>query len=147
MIKFIAITIATGIILPVQIGLNSILGVAGGSMVFAALISFAVGTLGLLAYSLASGMAWPTWSQLASGAPWWSWLGGLIGAFYVTIAVIAGPRIGATVFFSLIVAGQLTGSLILDHFGLLGFTTAPISFGRIVGVILIVLGVFLIRRF
>ncbi len=147
MIKFIIISFITGLILPVQVGLNSIIGTAGGSMVFAALISFAVGTIGLFFYYITVGGVWPAWTQLATGAPWWGWLGGLIGAFYVTVSVIAGPRIGATVFFALIVGGQFISSLFLDHFGLIGFSQTPVSFGRIIGVIFVILGIFLIRRF
>ena len=49
--------------------------------------------------------------------------------------------------FSLIVAGQMIVTLVLDHFGFLGLDQRPVSLPRVLGVLLIIGGVVLIRRF
>ena len=41
----------------------------------------------------------------------------------------------------------MLATIILDNFGLLGFPVAPASAGRIVGAMLLVVGVYLVQRF
>jgi transporter family-2 protein len=88
----------------------------------------------------------PATSRLAD-APWWVWLGGLCGAFYVVGSVVAAPRLGAATLVALIFAGQAVSSLLVDHFGWVGFDEQPISLGRIAGVLLLAAGVVLVRSF
>jgi transporter family-2 protein len=80
-------------------------------------------------------------------APPVAWLGGLLGAFFVATAVILAPRIGVAMTFSLIVAGQMLITLVLDHFGFLGLPVKEISLARIGGALLVIAGVVVIRRF
>ena len=56
------------------------------------------------------------------------------------------PRLGATSMLAWILAGQMLASLVLDHFGWLGFPVHPINWGRIVGVLMLVGGILLIRN-
>ena len=72
--------------------------------------------------------------------------GGLVGAIFVTTALIFAPRIGATYWVALIVAGQMAASVALDHFGWLGFPESPASVARIAGIGLIVGGVVLVAQ-
>jgi transporter family-2 protein len=85
--------------------------------------------------------------SLAKGAPPIAWVGGLLGAFFVAAAVTLLPRLGVAMTFSLIIAGQMIVTLIIDHFGLLGMPVKAVSFARIAGILLITGGVILIRRF
>jgi transporter family-2 protein len=78
--------------------------------------------------------------------PWWKYLGGVMGAFYITTVVIIAPKIGAANTLGFIVAGQLISAVIFDHFGLMGFVIRQITLPRILGVIFLVLGVYLIRK-
>jgi transporter family-2 protein len=80
------------------------------------------------------------------GVSWWQWCGGLLGAVFIATAAFAGPRIGALLFMALVLAGQLSMALTLDHFGWAGYREAPISLGKLAGLALIVGGVWLIRR-
>lgn len=124
---------------------NAVLARASGSPVFAALLSFAVGTLVLIAITLA------TRPQLSLGAlrevPWWAWAGGFYGAFFVAVGAYAAPRLGIASLITIAVAGQMLAALAIDHFGAFGLARAPISLGRVLGVMLIVGGVVLVRRF
>jgi len=130
--------------LPLQAGINGQLARQVSSTLSAALISFIVGTLALLLMVLIQREA-PSLGAL-KGLSWWHWSGGLLGAFFIFIAAFAGPRIGALLLMVLVLAGQLGMALTLDHFGWAGFREAPISPGKIGGLLLIVAGIWLIRR-
>ena len=79
--------------------------------------------------------------------PWWGWVfGGMAGAAYVTTALSSVPSLGAGGVTAATVAGQLTISVIADRLGILDLPEKPISAGRVAGVILLGLGVFLIVR-
>ena len=133
-----------GAFLPLQAGINGQLAKHVSSVLAAALISFAVGTLALLLLVMAQREV-PGLAALKS-LTWWHWSGGLLGAFFITTAAFAGPRIGALLFMTLVLAGQLAMALALDHFGWAGFRETPISLGKIAGLVLILAGVFMIRR-
>ena len=123
---------------------NARLAGAVGSPVNAAFISFLVGTvaLGLLALALQTRPD----VQAMKALPAWAWLGGLYGCVFVVAAAWGVPRIGVALTITLMVAGQLALSLILDHFGLMGVPRQPVSLTRLAGVLLVVGGVLLVRR-
>jgi transporter family-2 protein len=134
-----------GLVLPVQAGINAQLRVALGSPLAAALVSFMVGTLGLLALVVALRIPLPVGAAWAR-SQWWQWTGGLLGALYIGAAVVLAPRLGAATLTATVVAGQMIASLLLDQFGLLGFTAHPITPMRLLGAVLVMIGVGLIRR-
>jgi len=140
-----ALSLAAGAVLIVQIGVNSALRQALGSPASAALASFVVGSCGIACFMLLARTAWPGRAQLLA-APAWAWLGGLLGAYYVIWTVIAGPRLGAATLLALVVLGQLSCSLLVDHFGWLGFPLHPLSVTRLAGAALLFGGVLLIAR-
>jgi bacterial/archaeal transporter family-2 protein len=105
-----------GAALPLQVGLNGELSRRVGSPVRASLISFAVGTLVLALLTAVAFRGWPSPGKLAH-VPWWAWLGGTLGAFYVLGSIVTGPRIGALAFVAAVVAGQSVASVVLDNFG------------------------------
>jgi transporter family-2 protein len=88
----------------------------------------------------------PSLSRLGH-APWWIWLGGALGAFYVVGSVVAAPRLGAATVIAVIVAGQSLASIVVDHFGWVGFEPKPVSAGRLAGMALVGTGVVLVRFF
>ena len=133
-----------GAMIAVQAPTNAMLAKAGGSPVLAALISFLVGTAGLLAVWLASGNR--PGSSAFAGLPWYAWLGGLYGAFFVAIAAYAAPRIGLASLITIGIAGQIVMALWLDHIGALGLPREPVSVGRLAGALLVIAGVVLVRR-
>ena len=140
------LALLAGMMLPVQTGVNSQLARLVGNSTLAALISFAVGTLVLLLYSLVLRLSLPAVSEVAR-APFWVWTGGLLGAFFIVTTTTLAAKMSITVMVGLIIAGQMLVSLVLDHYGLLGFPVQPISLWRVVGVLLLLAGVVLIRKF
>ncbi|MCK5835846.1 MAG: DMT family transporter [Desulfobacula sp.] len=141
-----AIVLVAGMLLPLQAGLNGKMGRTIGDPVYAALISFIVGTLGLFFYAIIVQVDFASIRQ-ATNIHWSVWSAGLLGAFYVTAVIILTPRLGAAITFGLVVAGQLGMALFLDHFALLGMPVQPVSWQRITGITLITAGVILIRKF
>lgn len=139
-----ALPFVAGAFLPLQAGINGQLAKQISSVMSAALVSFVVGTVALLAAVLLQ-RELPTLDAL-KGLSWWQWSGGLLGAVFIATAAFAGPRIGALLFMVLVLAGQLSMALTLDHFGWAGYREAPISIGKLAGLALIVGGVWLIRR-
>ena len=139
------LSLIAGLGLALQVGLNSTMRQSTGSAAFAALVSFSVGLIALAIFVVVTRAPFPTRAALAT-APAWAWLGGVFGAFYVAMATIAGPRFGATTLLVLTLLGQVTASLILDHFGWLGFAQHSLSATRVVGAMLLVAGVLLISR-
>src|SRR3712207_9392857 len=100
--------IAAGVMLPVQFGINAVLARYVDGAVRASLVSFAVGTLCLAAAWLLFFRGVPSGERLA-GAPWWAWIGGALGAFYVLGSVVTAPKLGAATLFALLLAGQEIG--------------------------------------
>jgi transporter family-2 protein len=135
-----------GTFLTLQVGVNAQLRLLIGHPIYATFISFCIGTLYLFVASLTVHTPWPSFGRFLQ-IPWWAWTGGVLGATYLWFAVLVAPRLGATVLVGLIVAGQLAASLLLDHYGLLGFPLHPINPYRALGAILLVSGVILIRQF
>ena len=143
---FIILAIVSGAVLPIQAGLNTKMGKAVGDPVYAAFISFLVGSVGLFIYSLATKVDLGQVTN-AQSVDWTVWTAGLLGAFYVAAVIILVPKIGVALTFGLVVTGQMVLSLVLDHFGLLGVPLHHINWQRIVGVLLLIGGVLLIRNF
>jgi len=134
-----------GALLPLQAGINAQLRTTLGHPVTTALVSFLVGTVALAGVCLALRVPVPTGAALGR-SPLWVWTGGLLGAVYITLAVVLAPRLGATALVALVVTGQLVASLALDHFGWVGYPHRPVDAGRLVGVALLVAGVLLVQR-
>ncbi|HMN88373.1 MAG TPA: DMT family transporter [Saprospiraceae bacterium] len=144
-IIWIILVAIAGSLLPVQAGLNTKMGKEIASPVWASLISFVVGAIALLIYVAITKNAFQV-----SGfktVPAYTWVAGALGAFYVTVVVLAFPKLGPALTFGLIVAGQLLISLFLDHFNILVHQQHSINIYRIIGMLLIVGGVVLIRKF
>ncbi len=79
-----------------------------------------------------------------AGAP--GLVGGLLGAAYVTSVLVTVRELGAGPVVAATIAGQLTMSVVLDQFGLLGLPKDPITVGKVVGIVLLSLGVYLVVR-
>ena len=135
--------VALGIILPIQAALNGKMMRTFNHPILGAAISFATGTLFLLAYAFT--LRKNITIEAIKETSWYDWTGGLMGVIYVTGVIILIPRLGAGFAFALIVGGQLLMSVVMDHYGLLGLPINQISWIKIVGGILIILGVWLIR--
>jgi transporter family-2 protein len=133
-----------GALVGMQAPVNARLGRAVGS-VQAASLSFLVGTTALLLIAALASGGLGSYSKV-SGVPWWALIGGLLGAVYVTVAILTVRTLGASALTAAVITGQLTISVVIDRFGLLGIARQPIGAQRIVGLVLLVAGVALVVR-
>jgi transporter family-2 protein len=141
----VALALLAGAGLACQVGINSHLRLRLGHPIPAALANFAVGLAILLAAGLATSTARPP-AGATGAVPWWAWLGGLVGACYVLSSAAFAKQLGAAGWLASIVTGQILASLVLDHFGLIGFRPHPLSPARVAGVVLLLAGVLLVLR-
>jgi transporter family-2 protein len=139
-----ALTVAAGTGLVLQQALNADLRVSLGSAAWAGLASYVGGTLCMIVFILLMRDGVPSAAALAR-SHWFSWTGGLFGAIYIALAILLLQRLGAATFISLLVAGQMLGSLLFDHYGLFGIPQHPLDLTRLLGAALLVAGVALIR--
>jgi transporter family-2 protein len=137
---------AAGAVLPFQAGINAQLAGWVNSPVRAAFVSFLVGMIVLLVAAAFVFKPLPSLERL-SHAPWWVWSGGALGAFYVVGSVVAAPKLGAATLIALVVAGQGVASVVVDHYGWVGFEPRHVTPGRLVGIALVGAGVLLVRVF
>ncbi len=143
-VLFFVFAIVAGVMLPVQAGLNTELGRVVKSPIYASLLSFLVGTLGLLLYLIVTRADWSTVKATGS-MPWYYWTGGLMGAVYVAAIIVLTPRLGVALTFGLTVAAQMVFGVVMDHYGWLGVPEYPINWSRVIGVALVIAGVVLVR--
>lgn len=136
--------VGAGCLVGMQAPINSRLGKSVGS-VQAATFSFLVGTavLLLIATFVRGGLGG---LGHVGRAPWWALVGGLLGAVYVTVALLAVRTLGASGLTAVVITGQLAISVAIDRFGLLGVARSPVGVQRVVGVVLLVAGVVLVVR-
>ena len=140
------VALAAGMAAPTQFAINSQLRQVVGGPVLAAALSFLVGTVILFATAAVIRRSVPELGPIMS-APWWMWLGGLLGAFFVCASIILTPRLGAATTVGLFLAGQVIASIAIDHFGLLGVPVQHASIPRLLGALLIIIGVAVVQRF
>ncbi len=142
----IILALLVGLATACQPAINSKFAQFTPSRIYGGLLNFTIGLLAMLAVSLAFRTPMPSPEKVAE-APWWAWTGGILGAFFVTMSVILLPKMGAAIFFSVMIAGQLCSAAVIDHFGLLDVAVKHFTWGRGLGIALMLAGVVCIRRF
>jgi transporter family-2 protein len=111
----------------------------------ASLTNFLVGTVVLILLNIALRTSMPTMSEMKA-VPWYLFLGGAIGAMFVTSVILLIPQIGVTTMLAASIAGQLIIAAIIDHYGFFGISVHAISLSRMAGIVLLILGIFLIQK-
>ncbi|WP_447502109.1 DMT family transporter, partial [Acinetobacter pittii] len=90
-------------------------------------------------YSLMRGGIAPSLIAIPS-QPWWALLGGVLGSCALLSYVVLAPRIGLSALLGLAIAGQIISSLLIDHFGLMGAAERPVSMIKLVGTVVMLIG-------
>ena len=111
----------------------------------AASISFAIGTAALVAITLLFAGGYGRVGEI-SGLSWYYLLGGVLGAIYVTTALIAVQTLGAGGVTAATIAGQLAMSVFLDRVGAFGLEQRGLTPLRVLGVGLLAVGTILVVR-
>jgi transporter family-2 protein len=137
-------TVVAGGLVALQAPINSTLGRSVGTFA-AASISFIVGTIALVAITVLLSGGFGQVGE-ARQLPWYYLVGGLLGAVYVTNALVSVRTLGAGGVTAATITGQLLTSVAIDRLGVLGLPEKPLSLGRLAGVVLLVIGTLLIVR-
>jgi transporter family-2 protein len=146
-IYFIVLAVLAGGMLPVQGVVNGQLGRVLDNVVLATLISFVVGSLTLLVVFLVRNSLTDGGSiQRLPQVPPVLYIGGVLGAFYVTLVAMLIPKIGVANTMIAIILGQVLLSLLLDHFGFLGIEVREVNWLRILGAGLVLSGLVLVVK-
>ena len=143
-----ALGLLAGAALPVQGAVNAELRADLDAPLAVAALSFLVATAAmglLLALSLARTDAQRPRLGPLRGVPWWGWLGGLVGATYVTAVFSLIPEIGAAATIALTVGGQQIASVFVDRHGLFRLPRRCVSGLRLAAVGALLAGVALIQ--
>jgi bacterial/archaeal transporter family-2 protein len=140
------LTSACGGLIALQAPINSSLGKSVGTFQ-AAFVSFLVGTVALCAIAALAGDGGGL-GRLSGvrGLPWHYFLGGLLGAAYVTTVLVTVRTLGAGGVVAATISGQLAMSVAVDQFGWLGVAKDPVGAGKVVGLVLLAVGTFLVMR-
>jgi bacterial/archaeal transporter family-2 protein len=147
MIAFLlGIALVAGAVVTLQTGSNARLKEAFGHALPAVIVSSLIGIALLVAVMVVMRAPAPSLAR-ATAAPWTAWLGGVLGAGYAVVVVLLARHLGAATLTAAVVTGQLICSVVLDHFGLLGFELHAVNAGRVVGCLLLLAGFALIWKF
>ncbi len=141
-LSLLAIMFFAGITIALQPSINARLAERVG-VLESACISFAVGTLALLAVVLLTGKG--TFRGMGQTV-WWEWTGGILGAAFVSTTIFVVPRIGTAAAMAATIAAQLITGLLLDNYGAFGMKEAHFDLRRLIGCILLAAGVIFIGK-
>ncbi|MCG7219169.1 DMT family transporter [Acinetobacter sp. AG3] len=136
------LTMGIGIAMTFQTAINTQLREYLHSPLQAALLSFLVGTLLLAILVIVQAEQRTTLSSLAV-IPWYLWLGGCLGVYAISMSIYTAPKLGFLTLSGLIIFGQIAMSMIVDQFGLLGTDKTPVNWQRLLGGVVIFIGVLL----
>ena len=137
--------LGAGISVAVQQVLNGGLRTALQSPAWAGFVSYLGGLLTMIVVLVVLREQLPSWKLLAA-TPWWGWSGGILGGVFILLVILLLPPLGAATLLALVVAGQMSAAVIMDHFGAFGLAQHPVSISRLAGVALVIAGVVLIRE-
>ncbi|MCZ8098065.1 MAG: DMT family transporter [Burkholderiales bacterium] len=135
--------LVAGVGIPVMAALNAHLGARLQSPLAAVAVLSGVAlvfTLGLMATQPRA-----NWQALSSAPPPLL-LAGLLFVLYIGGITWTAPRIGLGNAVLMVLVGQLVSAALIDHFGLAGAIAAPLTFQRVTGLSLVVIGALLARK-
>lgn len=143
-LTFLIAALIAGAVVPFQAGANAALGRALGHPLWATAVSLLISLICILPVMLTLKISMPTFAAL-SGQPKWIWIGGIAGVLYITAAILLAPKLGAAGFMTTVIAGQLIASVLIDYFGIMGFVSREITPSRMIGVLLVAVGVIVMQ--
>lgn len=79
-------------------------------------------------------------------APWYTYLGGILGVLIIYEVVRSIPKVGVAPATTAIVLGQVLTAALIDHLGLFGMQKLPFTWYRVVAALLMAAGAWLMLR-
>jgi transporter family-2 protein len=140
------LAIGAGAANPAQAGANAQLGKSLASPGWATVWIYLSGMAAMIVASLLTRSVFPAADKI-SDTPWWAWMGGFISIASTVAGLTFAQKMGSGVFTGVSVTAALAASIILDHFGWVGFKVHPASLVRVAGTALMVIGLWLVAKF
>ena len=131
-----------GIALTFQTAINTQLRDYVQSPLQAALFSFLIGTILLCFLVFVQNSAKPNFGDIIA-MPWYLWFGGCLGVYAISMSIYTAPKLGFLTLSGLIIFGQIMLSMFMDHFGWLGVEKTQLNWQRLLGGVVIFIGVLL----
>ena len=139
------IALFAGGFIALQAPINAEAAARLGHPLTAAAMSFCVGTVALIVLTALFARS-DTHLAAFKSLPLYMLLGGgLLGAVYVTVNLMLAPRIGVAAVMALGIAGQLFTALLVDRLGLFALMDRGLTFGRVSGALLVLVGALMVR--
>jgi transporter family-2 protein len=142
---FALMAVCAGALFPVQSATNAWLARGVGGPIAATIISFTTGLILLLIINAAVFRQFPRVADLRAQPLPLLWIGGTLGAMYVSANVFLTPKLGAAATLCFVIAGQLVAAMTIDRLGAFGFAIRELSLGRVGGVLLVLVGAIVVR--
>ncbi len=136
---WIFVAVLMGVMLTWQSPVNAEAARRFGSPLLAGMMSIGLSFLLLSVFALFTLRGLPGREAVAS-MPWWAWLGGITGAFFIICAVYVVQHTGNFVLVASVIAGQMVGALAADKFGMWGLPQVEISAPKLAAVGLVLAG-------
>ncbi len=141
---FACFMLATGIGIPVMAALSATLGAKYGSPAFAASVLFLVALCVTVAFLFTVEGGLKPFPK--TSLPFYFYLAGVFVAFYVLSVTCVAPQFGVGSAVAFVLLGQIIAMAAIDQFGLLGAPMRAITLQRLIGLILMSVGVLLAVR-
>ncbi|GAB1438794.1 DMT family transporter [Providencia sp.] len=139
------VALFAGVVVPIQAASNALLARQLGHPLWATAVSLIISIIVLIPLLFIFKVPRPNLSITLFQQPIWIWFGGVAGMLYLTSALILVPRIGSTTFFVMVIVGQLMISALIEQFGWFGMPQNPVPLGKILGIGLVIAGVFCVQ--
>ncbi len=135
-----------GILLSIQGGLNSQLGVLLKNPLLATLVAYLFSTLFAIVLVTVSIKSVPTIQQVRE-IPIYLWFSGaLLSVLGISLYYYTIPKLGISTMISIGLFGQMLFSVIAGHFAWFGLPKETIDLKRIIGVSAMIAGIYLINK-
>ena len=137
--------VVAGGFIALQSPINSQLGRVVGSLQ-GTFVSFAIATVMLLVVAAAARGGLAQIAEVRHVGSWVYLTGGVLGAGYVTAALLSVRSLGTGGVIAATIAGELTVAVLIDQFGWFGVERQSIDATRLAGIVLLAVGVLLVVR-
>ena len=137
-VSLIALMLLIGFVLTLHLAMNAQVGAMVKNPRMANAMFWTIGAITAIIIGLTG---WdPAFFSNLKTVPIWLLTAGMMGGALVFGIAWGMPKLGAGTAFVLMIAGQVVTGLIFSHYGLLGSPVEPVSWVKIIGVILLVAG-------
>jgi transporter family-2 protein len=144
LISLFSLGIIAGGMIAVQSVLNASLGERAGNL--GAVLLLTLVSTGILIILILFFPSTGIFSRLPGISEWYLYLGGILGVGILAAPILLVPKIGTTSTVVAIILGQTLLALIIDHFGLFASPKVEVTLMRLLGIVLVAVGAYLVGR-